>query len=343
MHTSPLRSRALRASAALAALALCACTSPPSSGPPAPDTPPPADSLSPELLALLTPRPASSAAPPLSDRRADALAANLAERTADARNAPEHPTRMQRVAGTFLLVAGDPNARLDAAAALTQRLYDTLYAGPFRHRIDRAASVWLYTSERALARGTKEHLLYQQELPGLGFYDFQTRAIVLRTDAAGLGTLSHELLHVFVESDYPDAPEWLNEGLASLFEVADFSVDGGIHFGASFRLQTLRDALAAHDPATPVELRLDALFATPDWRMLNGAERPLRYALARECLRWLASKHQLWPFYEGYRDRQLEDSTGAATFARVTGKTPAEATADFLAWVNSPDAERSAP
>src|SRR5664279_1403049 len=36
--------------------------------------------------------------------------------------------------------------------------------------------------------------------------------------ATGGGTLVHEIVHPFVEADFPDAPSWLNEGLGSLFE-----------------------------------------------------------------------------------------------------------------------------
>jgi len=35
----------------------------------------------------------------------------------------------------------------------------------------------------------------------------------------GLGTLTHELIHPIVETDFPRAPTWINEGIASLFEA----------------------------------------------------------------------------------------------------------------------------
>ena len=37
-------------------------------------------------------------------------------------------------------------------------------------------------------------------------------------NASGLGTLSHELVHPYMEANFPDVPSWFNEGLASLYE-----------------------------------------------------------------------------------------------------------------------------
>ena len=36
--------------------------------------------------------------------------------------------------------------------------------------------------------------------------------------ATGGGTLSHELTHALMEADFPNAPGWISEGLASLHE-----------------------------------------------------------------------------------------------------------------------------
>ena len=36
--------------------------------------------------------------------------------------------------------------------------------------------------------------------------------------ATALGTLSHELVHPYMETNFPNVPSWFNEGLASLYE-----------------------------------------------------------------------------------------------------------------------------
>jgi hypothetical protein len=34
-----------------------------------------------------------------------------------------------------------------------------------------------------------------------------------------MGTLTHEIVHPMLEADFPGAPEWLEEGIASPFEA----------------------------------------------------------------------------------------------------------------------------
>lgn len=64
----------------------------------------------------------------------------------------------------------------------------------------------------------------------------------------------------------------------------------------------------------------------------NGKE-PLHYAMARYVCQWLDGHGQLWPFYRAWRDSNGADPTGASAFARVTGKTPAMANAEWVTWV----------
>jgi hypothetical protein len=299
-------------------------------------------------------RPVGSIAPPfsltapipLSARATAALAADLAQRTEHARASAEHPQRMQPVAGTFLVIAGDRGAPFDAAVALTQRVFDALYVdaappktSPLSHRPEKAVEVWVYSNEASYRAGVKAHTLLQMEPPGLGIYEPQSRAIVLRTDAGGTGTLAHEIAHPLIEQDAPRAPVWLNEAIPSLFEVADLSIPNEIHGKAHFRIQTLRDTLASHNEVAKGSIRLDALFG---WRTDAFYDEPgvsLRYAVAREAVRWLDGIGKLWPFYHACRDAILEDPTCEASFAKVVGATPEAATAPWLAWVASSAAD----
>ena len=60
--------------------------------------------------------------------------------------------------------------------------------------------------------------------------------------ATGGGTLVHELVHPYVEADFPGAPPWLNEGLGSLFEQSD-ERDGYIVGLTNWRLPAPRTTL----------------------------------------------------------------------------------------------------
>jgi hypothetical protein len=171
---------------------------------------------------------------------------------------------------------------------------------------------------------------------GYGVYLPARREIYLATDTAGILTLCHELVHPMLEADFARAPLWLSEGLASLFELPDLSIPGEIHGLPAARLDDLRDALKAPDAARVVSL--DALFALTTDDAFRANEG-LHYAAARHFMRWLDNRHQLWPWYHAYRDGVLTDPTGEKAFVATLGKTPAQANAEFVAWVTSPEGE----
>ena len=57
-----------------------------------------------------------------------------------------------------------------------------------------------------------------QYAPFLGYYNPSDNLIMATSGRAGYGTLLHEMVHALMKADFPDAPAWLNEGLASLYE-----------------------------------------------------------------------------------------------------------------------------
>ena len=57
-----------------------------------------------------------------------------------------------------------------------------------------------------------------------GFYQRTDRRLILNI-STGDGTLAHELTHALAHFDFPDMPEWFDEGLASLHEQSEFSDD----------------------------------------------------------------------------------------------------------------------
>ncbi|WP_456386711.1 peptidoglycan-binding domain-containing protein [Desulfolithobacter sp.] len=54
--------------------------------------------------------------------------------------------------------------------------------------------------------------------PFLGYYNPADNLIMATGGRTGYGTLLHEMIHALIEADFPQAPPWLNEGLASLYE-----------------------------------------------------------------------------------------------------------------------------
>ena len=126
--------------------------------------------------------------------------------------------------------------------------------------------------------------------------------------AAGEGTVVHELIHAMVMADFPDAPTWLNEGLASLFEHSRLVEQHGeptlipLH---NWRLRVLQRGIADGQ-----QIPLRDLMVAPNVHRQNNA---LFYSHARYFCFYLYELGQLEEFYSGYRNnnesrQELPDS-----------------------------------
>lgn len=165
-----------------------------------------------------------------------------------------------------------------------------------------------------------------------GYYKPNLRTLVMNIGTGG-GTLVHELTHALIDFDFPEAPDWFNEGLASLHEQCAIRPDeSGIDGLENWRLaglqKTIRDG----------ELRsLEALIHEDDFR---GAEVGLNYAQARYFCLYLQrdgnprGEGVLAEFYGRLRDGSQADPCGATavreTFPELSW---AELDQDFQRWV----------
>lgn len=165
-----------------------------------------------------------------------------------------------------------------------------------------------------------------------GFYVPSERRLIVNL-GPGIGTLSHELVHPIVEVDFPSAPTWLNEGIASLFEAPILPKAGGIHGAKNWRYPTLKTALATEDGRKSVSL--PALFALGDEQFRKDEDEKRNYAAARYFCQWMDGRGMLFPFYRAYRDGHAADPTGARAFEKITKTTLAAANADWLKWAGS--------
>lgn len=161
-----------------------------------------------------------------------------------------------------------------------------------------------------------------------GFYQPGDRYMVMNI-GLGLGTLTHEIVHPLVETDFPEAPTWLNEGIASVFEAPVITKPGEIHGAKNWRHPRLKRALqsAAERDTT----KLDVMFAMSD-EAFRGSDEDLHYAQARYVCQWLDERGKLWAFYQRWRDNVTTDPRGNKAFHEVMGMSPAEANAAWTKW-----------
>ena len=235
------------------------------------------------------------------------------------------------VSDTFVLVAPPGNARgFQASVDLARRTLDAYFDGRFAAHPGHALSVYLFF-DRATYAEYCQRAFHEPCLSPFGFWRPDERRIVMNA-APGLGTLTHELVHPIVDADFPDAPIWINEGIASLFEAPVLAGAHEIHGAKNWRLPRLVRALAS--PKEAPHARLATLFGMSD-DVFRDDDEDLHYALARYVCQWLDAHAQLWPFYHAWRDGFATDPTGARAFERVTRATPDAASAAWERWVKS--------
>ncbi len=161
-----------------------------------------------------------------------------------------------------------------------------------------------------------------------GFYQPGDRYMVMNI-GLGIGTLTHEIVHPLVETDFPEAPTWLNEGIASVFEAPVITKPGEIHGVKNWRHPRLKRALTT--PAEREHARLDVMFAMRD-DVFRGDGEDLHYAMARYLCQWLDERGKLWAFYQRWRDTVATDPSGEKAFKEIVGMTPGEANPLWTKW-----------
>jgi len=134
--------------------------------------------------------------------------------------------------------------------------------------------------------------------------------IVLANLSRGPSGLRHELTHALVAFDFPGAPDWLGEGLASLHEDGRIRADGsGIEGLVNRRVLTVRDAIRSGGLRPLRRLAEDGGF--------RGEGEALCYAHARYFCLYMQQRGVLAEFYRRFRDHAGEDPSGTGAVAAV--------------------------
>jgi hypothetical protein len=230
------------------------------------------------------------------------------------------------VAGVFSLAGSAATVR--GIAPIVERALAAYYNGRFSARPQRAISVFLYPRLKPFHDYCQRKFGHPCSTP-YGFYLASERRIVMNV-GPGVGTLTHELVHPIVEVDFPQAPTWINEGIASLYER--FHFHGRNQIGGSKNWRHPRLLAALRSPSERERAKLPNLFGMSDDEF-RGPYEALHYAMARYLCQWLDAQQKLWPFYHRWRDRYDQDPTGERAFTEVVGLTPEQAHPKWSRWV----------
>lgn len=130
--------------------------------------------------------------------------------------------------------------------------------------------------------------------------------------ATGGGTLVHEIVHPFIEANFPECPAWLNEGLGSLYEQSS-SRDDRIVGLTNWRLAGLQDAIKRNEVPT-----FGALCSTTTHQFYR-ADPGTNYAQARYLCYYLQEKGLLKKFYHDFVANHDIDPSGYETLQETLG------------------------
>ncbi len=170
--------------------------------------------------------------------------------------------------------------------------------------------IWLFRDADSYERNT---LTLFGEKPGTpyGYYSSTHKALIMNISTGG-GTLVHEIVHPFIEANFPACPPWFDEGLGSLYEQSG-EVDSHIHGYPNWRLPGLQAAIRAGK--VPSFQSLTAL----DPHGFYDEDKGTNYSQARYLCYYLQQHGLLIKFYREFHTHQKEDPTGYKSLQKILG------------------------
>lgn len=184
-----------------------------------------------------------------------------------------------------------------------------LEAEYFAKRPNKLIEIWLFRNKDTYMKGAKKFFGDEPDTP-YGYYSSEHDAMVMNI-GPGAGTLVHEVVHPFVEANFPDAPSWFNEGLASLYERPT-ERKGHIWGLPNWRLPSLQREIATR--TLPAMARL---LGTTSEQFYNADFDS--YAYARYLVLYLQDQGKLTEFYRAFVADKA-DPTGQKALEAVIGE-----------------------
>ena len=241
---------------------------------------------------------------------AEPSADELAERRAalEARLGPRGFTVV--VQPPFVVVGDESPATVrHRATGILKWSIQLLEAEYFKTRPTKLIEIWLFKNENTYRKGAKQYFNDEPDTP-YGYYSSEHDAMVMNI-GPGAGTLVHEVVHPYIEANFPDGPAWFNEGLASLYERPT-EKRGHIWGLPNWRLPNLKKQI--NDKTLP---ELGRMLATTR-NQFYEAEYDA-YAYARYLLLYLQDQGKLTAFYEKFV-ADKDDRTGRTALEAILGE-----------------------
>jgi hypothetical protein len=211
----------------------------------------------------------------------------------------------------FVVIGDEPAADVKEHSERTVKwAVDKLKGEYFSKDPKEILDIWLFKDAASYERNG-QLLFGDAPSTPYGYYSITHKALVMNISTGG-GTLVHEIVHPFIEANFPACPPWLNEGLGSLYEQSG-EENGRIHGYTNWRLPGLQAAIKAH--TVPSFRELTSL----DVRGFYEDDRGTHYAQSRYLLYYLQQKGLLKKFYRDFYAHRQSDPTGYQTLRKTLG------------------------
>jgi hypothetical protein len=213
----------------------------------------------------------------------------------------------------FVVVGDEPaEAVKDRADGTIKWAVEKLKQDYFTDDPKEILDIWLFKDAASYTKHTR--LLFNDTpTTPYGYYSRDDKALIMNISTGG-GTLVHEIVHPFIEANFPECPAWLNEGLGSLYEQCG-EEDGRIHGYVNWRLPGLQKAInGKRVPAFKTLLAMDR-------DTFYGDGSGVNYAQSRYLCYYLQQKNLLVKFYKQFRARHKTDPSGFLTLKAVLGES----------------------
>jgi hypothetical protein len=217
----------------------------------------------------------------------------------------------------FVVIGDEPrNVVQQRAEGTIKWAVDRLKQDFFTKDPEDILDIWLFKDEASYEKHT-QLLFGEKPSTPYGYYSSAHKALIMNI-ATGGGTLVHEIVHPFMEANFPACPSWLNEGLGSLYEQCG-EEDGHIHGYTNWRLPGLQSAIRAGKvPAFKTLMSMNS-------SDFYSEDRGTNYAQARYLCYYLQEKGLLVKFYREFHARQKNDPSGYKTLQGVLGEADMDA------------------
>lgn len=227
------------------------------------------------------------------------------------------------VEAPFVIVGDESPKRVQSRVNFVDWVVKLIEKDYFEKQPDKILVIWLFRNINTYKAGAKQFFDDEPTTP-YGYYSSEDNALVMNI-GPGAGTLSHELVHPYIEANFPDAPSWFNEGLASLYEQPRERA-GHMWGTTNWRLPGLTSMISAKKLPPLKELLTSSRDGFYDASYDS-------YAYARFLCQYLQDKGKLREFYKAFVVDT--DHTGVVSLEKILGQSVEEFQPVFDKWALS--------